>query len=89
MEFKDLDLNNTSTTLTLNGETVLQGKGADALGDQWKAALWLINTIVEQGYKIEPGHVLITGALPKATRGKPGKYVADYGKLGQISFEVK
>jgi 2-keto-4-pentenoate hydratase len=49
----------------------------------------LINTVVQQGWKIEPGQILITGALPKAIPGKPGKYVADFEKLGKISFEIK
>ena len=88
-EFKGLDLNNIFVTLSLEGQEVNKGKGADAMGDQWKALLWLINTMVEQGWKIEPGQILITGALPKAVPGKPGKYVADFGKLGKISFEVK
>ena len=48
-----------------------------------------LNSAVEQGYKVEPGHILITGALGKLVPGKPGKYVADYGDFGKISFEVK
>ena len=88
-EFKGLDLNNIFVTLYLEGQEVNKGKGADAMGDQWKAALWLINTILQQGWKIEPGQIIITGALPKAIPGKPGKYVADFEKLGKISFEIK
>jgi 2-keto-4-pentenoate hydratase len=88
-EFRGLDLNNIFVTLTLDGEVVNIGRGTDAMGDQWKAALWLINTIVKQGWKIEPGQILITGALPKAILGKPGKYVADFQRLGKMSFEVK
>ena len=52
-------------------------------------ALWLINTIVQQGWKIKRGQIIITGALPKAIPGKPGKYTADFEKLGKISFEIK
>ena len=88
-EFKGLDLNNIFVNLYFEGQEVNKGKGADAMGDQWKAALWLINTIVQQGWNIEPGQILITGALPKAIPGKPGKYVADFEKLGKISFEIK
>jgi 2-keto-4-pentenoate hydratase len=88
-EFKGLDLNNILVNLYFEGQEVNKGKGADAMGDQLKAALWLINTIVQQGWKIEPGQIFITGALPKAIPGKPGKYVADFEKLGKISFEIK
>ena len=88
-DFKGLDLNNIFVSLYLEGQEINKGKGADAMGDQWKAAQWLVNTIVQQGWKIEPGQILITGALPKAIPGKPGKYIADFGKLGKISFEIK
>lgn len=88
-DYKGLDLNNLFVTLYLEGQEVNKGKGADAMGDQWEAALWLINTIVQQGWKIEPGQIIITGALPKAIPGKPGKYVADFEELGKISFEIK
>jgi 2-keto-4-pentenoate hydratase len=84
-----VNLNQVNVSLSYNGQVLYQGKGAEALGDQWKAALWLVNSVVEQGYKVEPGHILITGALGKLIPGKPGQYVADYGDFGKISFEVK
>ena len=84
-----LDLNNITVTLSLNGQVVNQGKGSDALGDQWNAALWLVNAITKQGWKIEPGYILITGVLGKMIPGKEGKYAADFGILGGISFEIK
>lgn len=84
-----VDLNAVAVALTLNAQVVNRGRGADALGDQWQAALWLVNTTVEQGWTIEPGHILITGALGKMMPGHPGGYVAEYGDLGQVSFEIK
>ncbi|HLE24055.1 MAG TPA: fumarylacetoacetate hydrolase family protein [Thermodesulfobacteriota bacterium] len=86
---KSLDLDNIIVTLSLNGQVVNQGKGRDALGDQWKAALWLVNAITKQGRKIEPGYILITGVLGKMIPRKEGKYIADYGELGKIEFEIK
>ncbi len=83
------DLNTVAVSLSLDGQEVNAGKGTDALGDQWRAALWLVNKVVEQGWKLEPGHILITGALGKMFPGKPGKYVADYGSFGKIAFELK
>jgi len=87
--YQGVNLNQVNVTLSYNGQALYQGKGVEALGDQWKAALWLVNSVVEQGYKVEPGHILITGALGKLIPGKPGQYVADYGDFGKISFEVK
>jgi 2-keto-4-pentenoate hydratase len=84
-----VNLNEVNVTLFYNGQTLYQGKGVEALGDQWKAALWIVNSVLEQGYRVEPGHILITGALGNIVLGKPGQYVADYGDFGKISFEVK
>jgi len=87
-KINNIDLNALQVTLKRDGETVNQGKGADALGEQWKAALWLVNTMVKQGWKIEPGHIIITGALGRMVPGKPGNYIAEYGNLGTITFEI-
>ena len=84
-----VNLNEVKVALLRNGQALYQGKGSEAMGDQWKAALWLVNQVVEQGYQVEPGHILITGALGKLVPGNPGQYVADYGDFGKISFEVK
>ncbi|MBM4307800.1 MAG: hypothetical protein FJ115_13955 [Deltaproteobacteria bacterium] len=84
-----VNLNEVTVTLHHNGQALYQGKGEEAMGDQWKAALWLINSVVEQGYKIEPGHIIITGSLGKMVPGKPGQYIADYGDFGKIFFEIK
>ena len=86
---KSLDLDNITVTLSLNGQIVNQGKGSDTLGDQWNAALWLVNVITKQGWTIEPGYILITGVLGKMIPGKEGKYITDFGSLGKISFEIK
>jgi 2-keto-4-pentenoate hydratase len=88
-ELDNIDLNKTTVTLALDGQTINQGKGADALADQWKAALWLVNAIAKQGWEIEPGQILITGVLGKMIPGKQGKYIADYGTLGKIFFEIR
>jgi 2-keto-4-pentenoate hydratase len=84
-----VDVAQVSVTLKLDGEEVNVGKAADALGDQWQALLWLVNTAVERGYVIEPGNVFITGALGKMIPGKPGKYQGDYGPLGSLSFTIQ
>ena len=88
-EVKSQNLNAVTVTLSLDGKEVNLGKGTDALGDQWEAALWLVNTMLEQGYRMEPGNIIITGALGKMLPGKSGKYIADYGSFGKISFEIK
>ena len=83
------DVAQVEVTLTHDGEVVNKGKAADAMGDQWKALLWLVNGAIAQGWTIEPGHIFITGALGRMLPGKPGVYVGDWGALGKISWTVK
>lgn len=86
---ENFDLNQVRVTLYHNGAAINSGPGSDALGDQWNAALWLVNSMVEQGYIIEAGSILLTGALGAMLPGKPGNYIADYGSFGRIEFEVR
>jgi 2-keto-4-pentenoate hydratase len=74
-------------TLSHDGRVVNQWTGAAQR--EWSTALWLINTMLEHGWTLEPGHILITGALGKDVPGEPGQYEADFGRLGTISFEIR
>jgi 2-keto-4-pentenoate hydratase len=88
-KINNLDLNALQITLKRDGEVINRGIGTDTLGGQWKTALWLVNTMVNQGWKLEPGHIIITGALGRMVPGKPGNYIADYGSLGTVIFKIK
>jgi 2-keto-4-pentenoate hydratase len=82
------DPNAAAPRLVCDGREVNAGKARDALGDQWQAALWLVNTMIEQGWKIERGQVLLTGALGRALPAQPGHCVASYGEWGELEFNV-
>lgn len=81
-----IDPNSIEITLYRDGEIVTQGSGRDALNDQWQALLFLVNRTLASGWTIQPGQVLITGALGKAGPLQKGIYVADYGRFGRIEF---
>nr|VFJ93744.1 MAG: 2-keto-4-pentenoate hydratase [Candidatus Kentron sp. LFY] len=83
-----VDPNAVDVVLFLDGHEINRGKGREALGDQWRAALWLVNTMIAQGWTLQPGQILLTGALGKMLPAKSGKYRADYGELGEIRFEI-
>lgn len=83
------DINELVPVLSLDGAEVNRGKGSDALGNQWETAIWLVNKMLEQGWTMEKGDVLLTGALGNMLPGKPGSYVYDAGALGGIEFTVK
>jgi len=71
------------------GELVTRGGGRDVSGDQWQALLWLVNRTVASGWSIEPGQLLITGAIGKPFALQPGLYVADFGEFAHFEFVVE
>ena len=83
-----LNLAKLRATLSRNGKRLSKGTGADVMGDPWTAALWLVNVAIRQGRVIEPGHLLSTGVIGKRIEAEPGRYVAEFGALGQIAFTI-
>ncbi len=82
------DPNQLTATLVCDGKRANVGAARDAMGDQWGAALWLANTMVDQGWTLEPGHVLLTGALGSAVRARPGTCVGEFGDWGQLTVHI-
>lgn len=62
----------------VDARLVCNDKATDSLGDQWGAALWLVNKMLAQGWKIEPGQILLTGSPGKMPPGATGHCVASY-----------
>lgn len=77
------DPNSVSVRLACNEQEVMSGKARDALGDQWQAALWLVNTMLKQGWTLEPGQILLTGALGRALPASAGRCVASFHAADQ------
>ena len=85
---RQLDVNDVRIVLSRNGEPLHDVRADVLMGDQWQALLWLVNTIVGQQQVIEPGYLLMTGALGAAHPAAPGLYSASFTGLGEIRFEV-
>lgn len=83
------DLNSLTCQMYKNGQFLAEAKGADALGDQWEALLFLINQRIELGETIQPTDVLITGSLGRLFPFQPGSYRATYGSLGKLTFVIQ
>jgi 2-keto-4-pentenoate hydratase len=83
-----VDLNSLTLVSKRDGEVINRWEGRKSSYDQWEDALWLANNLIKHGWVLEPGQILIAGARGSAVPGKPGKYHADFGELGSISFEV-
>jgi 2-keto-4-pentenoate hydratase len=88
-----VDMNATRVRLTKDGTTLHEAEGRDLMGDQWEALRWLVNTVLAEGYAIEPGQLLMTGALGGAHPASPGRYRAEFGgpaaaALGAVEIDV-
>ncbi|MED5279451.1 MAG: hypothetical protein VYD86_10055 [Verrucomicrobiota bacterium] len=62
--------------------------GAAAHRGQWQNLLHQVNHALGQGREIQPGHLILTGALGKITLAEPGDWTADFGELGKIEFSI-
>lgn len=83
-----LNLDSLAIRLTLDGAEVHRAIGSDTYESQWNALLWLVNKAVRQRGPLERGCLIITGALGGALGAKTGRYEADFGALGSVSFSV-
>jgi 2-keto-4-pentenoate hydratase len=85
----NLDLESLPIQLTHDGKVINDTTGGDANRGQWWNFLHQINHAVRQGYSLEAGHLIITGALGKINNTGPGDYIAGFGDLGTIRFTLK
>lgn len=83
----DQNVNLITASLLHNGRIINQGQGVDALGDQWEALRWLVNQVIAQGWKIEKGHLLITGALGEMLPAQIGTYQAKFNNTAVLDFK--
>jgi 2-keto-4-pentenoate hydratase len=85
----DFDTRLVGMTLTRNGELVDTGAGAAALGDPVAVVAWLANVLGADGVALEPGHLIMTGALHAAVPMTPGDvFRAEFDRLGPITVRV-
>lgn len=85
----DVDPRLIGMTLTRNGHLVDTGAGAAALGDPVAVVAWLANTLGANGIAMEPGHLVMTGALHAAVPMAAGDvWRADFDRLGPVTLRV-
>ena len=72
--------------LSNRGEPVSVGAGLACLGHPLNAALWLARTMAKVEQPLQPGDVVLTGALGPMVPVKAGEtYEADINGLGSVS----
>jgi 2-keto-4-pentenoate hydratase len=75
--------------LSRNGEVIDTGAGAAALGDPVAVVAWLANVLGENGVPLEPGHLIMTGALHAAVPMEAGDvFLAEFDRLGSITVRI-
>jgi 2-keto-4-pentenoate hydratase len=75
--------------LSRNGELVDTGAGAAALGDPLEVVAWLANALGENRIALEPGHLVMTGALHAAVPMSAGDvFLAEFDRLGSLTLRI-
>ncbi len=82
------DLDRVPVAFSRDGQVLHEAVSGDLMGSQWHALAWLVNAIVDLGYQVQAGHLLLTGSLGIPHPAQPGRYLAHFGELGQLAFEV-
>jgi 2-oxopent-4-enoate/cis-2-oxohex-4-enoate hydratase len=82
----DVDLNTCGMVLEKNGEVVVTGAGAAALGSPLNAVAWLANTLGRLGMGLKAGEVILSGALGAMVPAVRGDHFrVSIGGLGDCS----
>jgi 2-keto-4-pentenoate hydratase len=75
--------------MTRNGELIDTGAGAAALADPLAVVAWLANVLGGSGVALEPGHLVMTGALHAAVPMAAGDvFRAEFDRLGPVTVRV-
>lgn len=83
------DIRTVPMSMTINGDEVSTGIGAACLGNPVNAARWLADVLCERGIPLQPGDVLMTGALgPMQPIGDGDLIVAEFGDLGMVTTRL-
>lgn len=84
-----VDLRTVPMAMSVNGEVVSEGTGAACLGNPLHAATWLADVLCERGIPLQPGDVLMTGALGPMRDIAVGDEVdLDFGPLGRVTTRL-
>ena len=89
----EVDVEKVVARLIVNGQEISKVPATAAMGSPWNVLKWLANSLIERGFALEAGDVVLTGALGKPYRvaGQIARvsFVGDCGRLGKVSCEMK
>lgn len=84
----EIDLRTIGMILTINGEVVSTAAGAAVLGNPIRGLVWLANKLAEFGVSLQPGDLVLAGALHASISVSEGMSVhAEFANIGGIAAE--
>lgn len=82
------DLDALRVTLTRDGQPVTSGTAGESLNGQ-DASVEAVKALARRaGYAPRPADLIVTGKIGERGWLLPGRYIADYGRLGRVAFTV-
>ena len=86
----DFNFNDHSVDLFINGKLIDKGNSSNVMGNPINSLTWLINNLALVGKSLPKNFYISTGTCTPAIPIKRGDNVlADFGKLGNVSFIYK
>jgi 2-keto-4-pentenoate hydratase len=87
---KNADLAACRMEMLTNGEVVSTGQGAASMGDPLNALAWLADTLIDHGSPLQPGYIVLTGALGPVVKMRSGDRIqARFDQLSPVSVNVR
>ena len=72
-----------------NGEVAGTYTAAEVMGNPLNALAWLANHLASRGLMLKPGDVVMSGAISKMLRPRPGDTIrARFSRLGAVSIKL-
>lgn len=75
-DWKALDLANLRGEMVINGQTVGEGHGRDAMGHPFEPLVWLANALIARGKHLREGMVIMTGSIVATKYPKSGDEIS-------------
>jgi len=88
LPINDLDLRHIGMLLEKNGELVNNGAGAAVWGHPAAAVAWLANKLAAYDIALEPGEIILSGALTAAVDAEAGDvFTVSFHTLGALNLK--
>lgn len=84
-----IDLRTEGVVLRVNGEVRDSATAVEVLGDPINAVVFVANKVVELGWPLKAGMVLMTGGVVPSVSVQPGDEIhVDFTRLGQVRMRI-